>query len=88
MKSLTRLPIFLSWISFIKFALTLAFLASQMAVQAAPDQPNPPNSGSSEPVIVSTDKSKNPSKHRDLKRGPIQPEKYPTKPQQQIRNLR
>lgn len=80
-----------SWVSRAKVGLTLAFLVSQMPLQAAPQEPDPPdisNSGNAGPVVVSTDKGKNPNKHRHIKRGPSQPEKHPTKPQQQIRNLR
>lgn len=86
MTSLIRLPS--PSRSRIKAGLTLIFLISQMPLQAAPVEPVPPDSGNSEPVIVSTDKNKKPKTHREQKRGLVQPEKYPTKPQQQIRNLR
>jgi hypothetical protein len=82
------------WVSRTKVGLALTLLVSQMSVQAAPGEPDPPdisnanNSSNSGPVIVSTEKGKNPNKHRNTKRGPSKPEQYPTKPQQQIPNLR
>jgi hypothetical protein len=78
-----------AWRAPTKAVLTLAFLVSQMPVQAAaPEVFGPANPNDSGPVIVSTDKGKTPNKHRDVKRGPVKPEKYPSKPQQQVRNLR
>jgi hypothetical protein len=80
-----------SWVSRTKVGLTLAFLVGQMSVQAAPKEPDPPdisNVSTSEPVVVSTEKGKNPNKHRHTKRGPSKPDQYPTKPQQQIPSLR
>jgi hypothetical protein len=79
------------WLSRTKVGLTLTLLVSQMTVQAAPSEPDPPdisNASNSGPVIVSTDKGKSPSKQRHLKRGPSKPEQYPTKPQQQVPHLR
>jgi hypothetical protein len=80
---------FSAWRSATKIVLTLAFLASQMPVQAAaPEVPGPADPNDSGPVIVSTDKGKTPNQHRHSKRGPVKPEKYLSKPQQQVRNLR
>lgn len=77
-----------SCISSIKVGLMLAFLVGQMPVQAALKEPDPPDHTGAGPVVVSTDKVKNPNKQRQLKRGPTKPETYATKPQQQIPNLR
>lgn len=84
----TFAPSSFSWVSRIKVGLTLAFLVSQMPVQAAPNEPDPPDPKAADHAVVSTKKGKSPDKHRDLKHGPVQPEKYPTKPQQEVRNLR
>jgi hypothetical protein len=78
-----------AWRSPPKIILALAFLVSQVPVQAAAPEPPPqakPND--SGPVIVSTEPGKIPHKHRETKRGPVKPEKYPTKPQQPVRSLR
>ena len=77
-----------SWVSRIKVGLMLAFVISQMPAQAAPKEPDPPDRTGSGPVVVSTDRGKNPNKHRQLKHGPSKPEKHATKPQQQVHNLR
>lgn len=81
-----------SWTTRTKVGLTLAFLVSQMAVQAAPKVSAPPDPNDSGPVIVSTDKGKNTHKHmhkhRDVKRGSVMPDKYPTNPQPHIGTLR
>lgn len=82
------IPLSLFCISPIKFGLTLALIVSQAPSQAALQVPDAAALGNSEPVIVSTDINKKPKTHREPKRGPVQPEIYPTKPQQQIRNLR
>ena len=80
---------FSAWRSATKIVLMLAFLVSQMPAQAAgPEVPRGANPNDSGPVIVSTDKGKTPKRHRELKPGPVKPEKYPSKPQQQVRNLR
>lgn len=77
------------WKSPAKAALALAILASQLPVQAAaPPQPGPPASGDAGPVIVSPDPVKPPPKHRTLKRAPVKPQTYPSKPQQAVRTLR
>lgn len=78
----------LSWISPTKVVLTLAFLVSQMPVQAASDEPIPPDPNNSGPVIVSPEPGKTPHKHRNVKRGQVKPEAYPTKPQKLVRTLR
>ena len=76
-----------AWLSPPRLVLTLALLASQMAVHAtAPDVPGPPNDTG--PVIVTTDPPKKPHKHRDVKRAPAKPDTYPSKPQQPVRTLR
>ncbi len=77
-----------SWISRTKIGLMLALLVSQMAVQAAPNKPARSNPNDAAPVIVSTDRVRNPHKHREVKRARIEPEKLPTKPQQMVDALR
>ncbi len=80
---------FSAWRSAPKIVLTVAFLVSQMPVQAAaPEVPGPADPNDSGPVIVSTDKGKPPKRHRELKPGPVKPEKYLSRPQQQVRSLR
>lgn len=70
-------------------ALALAILAGQIpAHAAAPEQPGPPDPNGSGPVIVSPDPVKPPPKHRTLKRAPVKPQTYPSKPQQPVRTLR
>jgi hypothetical protein len=77
------------WLSPPKAVLTLALLASQMAVQAAaPAGPPAPAPGDSGPVIVSSDRPNHPPKHRHVKPGPVKPESYPSQPQHPVRNLR
>jgi hypothetical protein len=77
-----------SWASRAKVGLALAFLVGQMPLQAAPQEPDPPDPKAADRAVVSTNKGKSPNKHRETKRGPSEPEKYPTKPQQQVRDLR
>lgn len=87
MTTLTRVAS--CWKSPAKAALALAILASQMSVQAAaPAVPGPPDPNDSGPVIVSPDPVKPPPKHRTLKRAPVKPQTYPSKPQQPVRTLR
>ncbi len=77
-----------AWVSRAKVGLTLAFLVTQMSAQAAPDAATPSDPNDTGPVIVSTDPVKKPSGRRNVKPGPVKPETYPTKPQQQVRTLR
>lgn len=77
-----------SLISCTKIGLALAFLVSQMVVQAAPNKTAPPNPNDASPVIVSTDRVKHPHKHREVKRVRAEPEKLATKPQQMVKDLR
>lgn len=78
-----------AWRSPPKIILALAFVASQMPVQAAkPELPPQANPNASDAVIVTTDKVKKPHKHRETKRGLAKPEKFPSLPQQQVKTLR
>ena len=77
-----------SWISHAKVGLTLAFLVCQITGQAAPNEPAPPDPSALGPVVVTTNTGKNPDTHRKVKRGPVKPDEYPTKPQQQVQSLR
>ena len=75
----------------IKGGLALAFLLTQLSAQAAPDVPAPPDPNGlndTGPVIVSTDPVKKPPGRQKVKRGPVKPETYSSKPQQQIPALR
>ena len=71
-----------------KVGLTLAFLVTQMSAHAAPAVPAPPDPNDTGPVIVSVDPVKKAHGRRHVKQGPVKPETYPTKPQQQVRSLR
>jgi len=84
-----------SWALHGKVGLVLALLVAHLAVQAAQHEPNAtpePNANARAnadgPVVVSTDKAKEPKKHRETKRGPVKPERYPTQPQQVVKTLR
>lgn len=76
-----------AWKSPPKIVLALAFLASQVAAQAAAPQP-PASPHHSRPAIASPELGKIPHKHRETKRARVKPEKHATKGQQPVRSLR
>lgn len=80
-----------SWSLHAKAVLALALLASQMAVQAAKNEPPAkpePNANSNGPVVVTTDKVKEPKKHHEVKHGMVKPERHPSHPQRAVNVLR
>ena len=86
MKSLA--PSSSCWASRTKVGLVLAFLVTQMPVQAQQNESGPRDPDASTSGSTAKKPGKTPSKHRKETRGPIKPETYPTKPQQEVRTLR
>lgn len=86
MTTFARIP--LPWISLTKVGLALAFLFSQMPVQAQQNKSGPRDPDASTSGSAAKKPGKTPSKHRKETRGPVKPEEHPTKPQQLIPTLR